>query len=310
MKMIAVAPHHRFVQPILALYISFGVGCYCFIHAKAMREAILQDKADIVPTPFYLSAFIWELVSTATNNIKTMETNLNVQQKAAISQFLNHLSNPSFRMKWNKEELFDVFSSYSLPHQTDLDYSSYDYALRTLPFAVKRDFVCKILNSWKHAAQADSYTLYKTLQDLLYMKIETGVECVLFNNILNLIDYFNAPSVRIKARCDTNFYMIEVYPYVPNLSSSDSQVLFTTSTEDETPRVEYLIGAELLKRKINFTMQPSQTDVSIMLKVLTENHTKKHCPWINLKYSLGCTFDGWSLQITYNDIEYVDNNGL
>ena len=37
-KMIAVAPHHRFVQPILASYISFGVGCYCFIHAKAMRE--------------------------------------------------------------------------------------------------------------------------------------------------------------------------------------------------------------------------------------------------------------------------------
>ena len=34
MKMIAVAPHHRFVQPMLAFYISFGVGCYCFIHVK------------------------------------------------------------------------------------------------------------------------------------------------------------------------------------------------------------------------------------------------------------------------------------
>ena len=239
-----------------------------------------------------------------------MDTNLNFQQKVAISQFLNHLANPLTHMMWNKEELFDVFSSYSLPRQTDLDYSSYDYALRTLPFAVKRDFVCKILNSWKYAAQADSYTLYKTLQDLLYMKIETGVECVLFNNILNLIDYLNVPSVRIKARCDTNFYMIEVYPHVPNLSSSDCQVLFTTSTEDETPRVEYSIGTELLKRKMSFSMQPSQTDVSIMLKVLTENKTKKHCPWIDLKYSLDCTFDGWCLQITYNDIEYVDNNGL
>ena len=33
MKMIAVAPHHRFVLPLLASYISFGVG-YCFIHSK------------------------------------------------------------------------------------------------------------------------------------------------------------------------------------------------------------------------------------------------------------------------------------
>jgi hypothetical protein len=37
-KMIAVAPHHWFVQPYLAPYITFGVG-YCFIHSKAMREA-------------------------------------------------------------------------------------------------------------------------------------------------------------------------------------------------------------------------------------------------------------------------------
>ncbi len=44
MKMIALAPHHWFVLPVVAPYITFGVG-YCFIHAKAMREAILQDKA-------------------------------------------------------------------------------------------------------------------------------------------------------------------------------------------------------------------------------------------------------------------------
>jgi hypothetical protein len=44
MKMIAIAPHHWYVQPLLASYIFFGVG-YCFIHAKAMREALLQDKA-------------------------------------------------------------------------------------------------------------------------------------------------------------------------------------------------------------------------------------------------------------------------
>ena len=34
------------------LILSNGVG-YCFIHAKAMREAVLQDKADIVPTPIF-----------------------------------------------------------------------------------------------------------------------------------------------------------------------------------------------------------------------------------------------------------------
>ena len=36
-KMIAVAPHHRFVQPSLATYISFGVG-YCFIQQQRQCE--------------------------------------------------------------------------------------------------------------------------------------------------------------------------------------------------------------------------------------------------------------------------------
>ena len=62
MKMVAVAPHHRFVQPMLASYISFGVGCYCFIHTTGNARARFQDKADIVPTPYFLSAFFWELV--------------------------------------------------------------------------------------------------------------------------------------------------------------------------------------------------------------------------------------------------------
>jgi hypothetical protein len=52
MKVIAVAPHHRFVQPLLASYISFGVGCYCFIRTKAMREAKEMGETNIVPTPF------------------------------------------------------------------------------------------------------------------------------------------------------------------------------------------------------------------------------------------------------------------
>ena len=33
MKIVAVALHRWFVQPVVALYITFGVG-YCFIHAK------------------------------------------------------------------------------------------------------------------------------------------------------------------------------------------------------------------------------------------------------------------------------------
>ena len=40
MKMIAVAPHHRSVQPLLASYISFGVG-YCFIHSNGNAKTRL-----------------------------------------------------------------------------------------------------------------------------------------------------------------------------------------------------------------------------------------------------------------------------
>ena len=38
MKMIAIAPHRWYVQPLLATYITFGVG-YCFIHAKGNAKA-------------------------------------------------------------------------------------------------------------------------------------------------------------------------------------------------------------------------------------------------------------------------------
>ena len=60
--MIAVASHRWCVQPLLALYITFGVG-YCFIHAKGSAKAKSKDKADIVPTPLFytLTAFFGEL---------------------------------------------------------------------------------------------------------------------------------------------------------------------------------------------------------------------------------------------------------
>ena len=58
--MIAIAPHHLIYTYLIfckALdIVKIGVGCYCFIHAKAMREAREKDKADIVPTPYFLSA--------------------------------------------------------------------------------------------------------------------------------------------------------------------------------------------------------------------------------------------------------------
>ena len=60
MKMIAIAPHHLIYTYLISIrlldIVKIGVGCYCFIHAKAMREAREKDKADIVPTPYFLSA--------------------------------------------------------------------------------------------------------------------------------------------------------------------------------------------------------------------------------------------------------------
>ena len=74
--MIAVAPHHRFVQPLLASYISFGVGCYCFIRTKAMREAKEMGETNIVPTPFFFICFLlgigWRIINTSIKNHKDM----------------------------------------------------------------------------------------------------------------------------------------------------------------------------------------------------------------------------------------------
>lgn len=241
-----------------------------------------------------------------------MDINLNFQQKAAISQFLNHLSKPLTMMKWDREKLFNAFGRYSLPSQTGLDYYNYVYTLKTLPFTVKRDIICKILNSWRYAAQADSYTLYKTLQDLLYMKIETGVECVLFNNILNLRNYLGVNSFSFDATAETDYYMIDMHLDIPDTDFSESQIRFTTSSEREKPRVEYSIALSLLKNKMPSTTQPSQEDVSGMLQELSKNNTKKHCPWIYLNYSLKCSYIGPfipSLHITYENIQYIDNNG-
>ena len=56
MKIVAIAPHRWFVQPVVALYITFGVG-YCFIHSKGNAKTRVWDKADIVPTPYFFIRF-------------------------------------------------------------------------------------------------------------------------------------------------------------------------------------------------------------------------------------------------------------
>ena len=52
-KIIAMAPHHWFVQPILGSYISSGVG-YCFIHSKGNARAREWDKAISSHTFFFI----------------------------------------------------------------------------------------------------------------------------------------------------------------------------------------------------------------------------------------------------------------
>ena len=239
--------------------------------------------------------------------------NLSFQQKAAIRDFLNHITSSTGMMKWDKNKLLSVFEDYGLSTSLEISYTEYVRTLKNLSCNVKRDFVCRILNSWEYAGHRDYYTLYQTLQDILYLKIETGVECVLFNNLLNLSSYLPASNFSIDATADTDYYMIDVYYNYNDIDFSDNQVRLTTSSEEEQPRVEFSISASLLRKKMQFTSQPSQTDVSELLNHLTENHTKTHCPWIYLDYSLRCGYiiGGFAsfLQVRYEDIKYIDNNG-
>lgn len=238
---------------------------------------------------------------------------LNYQQQAAIKGFLDQITSSIGMMKWDKEKLFSVFKDYGIDTSIELSYSDYVRTLKRLPFKVKRDFICKILNCWSYAGHSDYYTLYQTLQDLLYLKIETGVECVLFNNLLNLSHYLGISNFYIDATAETDYYMIDVYFDCDDVDHSDRQVRFTTSSEDEQPRVEFSVYAPLLRKKMQFTAQPSQEDVSNLLNTLKENHTKKHCPWIYLDYSLRCGYMGGLfaafLQVKYENIQYIDNNG-
>lgn len=246
-----------------------------------------------------------------------MDINLNIKQKSAIVQFLNNLTSTMNMMKWDREVLFLVFSNYNLSPVIELNYSDYIYTLRQLPFPVKRDIVRKILDIWSCAANGDYFTLYNTLQKILYLKIETGVECVLFNNILNLATYFEFSHYSFNATAETDYYMIDMLFDFADVDFSDNTICFTTSAKEETPRVEFNISDSLLKRKMSFINQPSQDDVFTMLQHLTKNHTKTHCPWIYLDYTLDCNYRSIHslggiysfLHIEYGNIQYIDNNG-
>lgn len=238
--------------------------------------------------------------------------NLSFLQKAAIRDFLNHITSPIGLMKWDKSELLSVFEDYELNISLEISYTEYKRTLKKLSCNVKRDLVCRILNSWEYAGQGDFYTLYQTLQDILYLKIETGVECVLFNNLLNLSSYLPASNFSIDATAETDYYMIDVYYNYNDIDFDDNQVRFMTSSEEEQPRVEFAISASLLRKKIQFYSQPSQADVSELLNHLTMNHTKTHCPWIYLDYFLRCVYlEGFVpfLRVQYENIKYIDNNG-
>ena len=59
-----MAPHHWLCIAIIGfMHIPLVWVAIVLSVPKAMREARFQDKTNIVPTPYFLFAFVWELVS-------------------------------------------------------------------------------------------------------------------------------------------------------------------------------------------------------------------------------------------------------
>lgn len=65
--MVAIAPHHLvYASPNRFEYYHFGVG-YCLISSRGNARSQREDKANIVPTPYFiLMAFFWGLEGTTT----------------------------------------------------------------------------------------------------------------------------------------------------------------------------------------------------------------------------------------------------
>ena len=69
MKMIAIAPHRWYVQPLLAICITFGVG-YCFIHSKGSAKTWTSDKANKFPHLYFIpTGFFRELGGEKNTNV-------------------------------------------------------------------------------------------------------------------------------------------------------------------------------------------------------------------------------------------------
>ena len=95
-KMIAVAPHHLIYTYLYRSgYCQFGVG-YCFIRVKGNAKARVWDKADIVPTPYFiLTASLWGLIGRRIYDMM-MKKHLHHSLRALLLSCLVLLSQPMF----------------------------------------------------------------------------------------------------------------------------------------------------------------------------------------------------------------------
>lgn len=238
-----------------------------------------------------------------------MINELSFEQKAAISMFLNYLLT-SDNAKWNQEKLFRAFDNYDLNPKAELDYSNFVYILGILPISIKRDIVCRILNAWTFAGGKDKNSLYQAFHDLISFQIETGVETVLFNNIMNFSEYYEVSPLSFIASAP-NYYRIDMYLDCPDVDFFDScKVNFTTSGIDETSNVMCSITPPTLKKKMPYIDRPSQDDVSDMLKVLSKDNFISSSG-IGVDYTLKCSFTsglGSHLRISFEDIHLTEIN--
>lgn len=232
---------------------------------------------------------------------------LNYEQQLAIRDFLNGLS---LSYKWDIKYLFHIFRSYELEDLEDdyeLSYSTYIRTLKKIPPKVKRDLICKILNSWVYGGSKRPIDLYETLLRILYLKIETGVECVIFNNILKLSQFIESPISFINAEIIDDCYTITV-----NYKTA-SATMFTSSQDDE-PMVTLLLDYDLLHKKSKFDSRPTQEVLVNLYHQLSNNFVKKHLPWVYFTCELYTSeiyalSQPVTLSLLYKNIEYVDNNG-
>lgn len=237
-----------------------------------------------------------------------METTLTTNQKIALAQHLNILISMS---EWN-DDLWRYFEDYKPFKDQQLDYSILVSTLKALPLEAKRDYIWKLLNLWALNTHYDLSTLYDTFQNIMYLKIGGGEECVLFNLIINLSSYFEGYKfIFINRPCDiyTVKMLIEVNRS-PQLY--DNEIQFNLSIPSDPPLVQLFIPAPLLKLKMNYSDQPDRQDLNELIELLTTEHQETHCPRTYLDYSLRGYYSGpydAYLYVEFKNIEYVDNSG-